>query len=210
MDSGRIKTIKSELATKSTKELFDIWAEQNSSKWSSEALEAISSLLSERGIDLSLFSPIIQQSANEVDITYAGFWKRLAASFIDSFVLAFIQLVAVFVLFLFFHTKLLTLNPNEIPDYLKIVFSGLGIVLSWLYFAGMESSDRQATYGKSWVGIKVTDLHGKRISFMKATTRFITKLVSQSILFIGYLMAGFTTKKQALHDMMAQCLVVNE
>jgi uncharacterized RDD family membrane protein YckC len=210
MNSNRISVIKSQLESKSTKELFDIWGEQNTSKWSPEALEAISSLLSERGIDLSLFSPIIQQSANEADITYAGFWKRFAASFIDSFVLAFIQLVAVFVVFLFFHTKLLTLNPNEIPDYLKIVFSGLGIVLSWLYFAGMESSDRQATYGKSWVGIKVTDLHGKRISFMKATTRFITKLVSQSILFIGYLMAGFTTKKQALHDMMAQCLVVNE
>ena len=104
MDSSRIKTIKSELATKSTKELFNIWGEQNNNRWSSEALEAIASLLSERGIDLTLFSPIIQQNENELNITYAGFWKRLAASFVDSFALAFIHIVAIFIVFIFFHT----------------------------------------------------------------------------------------------------------
>jgi uncharacterized RDD family membrane protein YckC len=58
------------------------------------------------------------------------------------------------------------------------------------------------------IGIKVTDLNGNRISFGRATGRYFAKILSGMILMIGYIMAGFTEKKQALHDMIASCLVV--
>lgn len=93
---------------------------------------------------------------------------------------------------------------------------GLGIfawilvitVGNWLYHTWMESSRYQATLGKMALGIVVTDMYGNRISFARANGRFFGKIVSGMIMNIGYLMAAFTEKKQALHDMLASCLVV--
>jgi len=82
------------------------------------------------------------------------------------------------------------------------------LVGGWLYFALMESSAWQATLGKRAVGIKVTDMEGGRISFGRATGRHFGKFVSALIFYIGFIMAGFTEKRQALHDIMAGCLVV--
>ncbi|HTO93125.1 MAG TPA: RDD family protein, partial [Bacteroidota bacterium] len=81
------------------------------------------------------------------------------------------------------------------------------VVAGWLYYALMESSARGATLGKMALGLRVTSLGGERIGFGRATGRYFGKFVS-SILFIGYIMAAFTAQKQALHDMMAGCLVI--
>jgi uncharacterized RDD family membrane protein YckC len=82
------------------------------------------------------------------------------------------------------------------------------LILQWLYYALMESSNKQATLGKLALGIVVTDLSGGRISFGRATGRYFGKIISGLILYIGFIMAGLTEKKQALHDIMASCLVV--
>jgi len=85
------------------------------------------------------------------------------------------------------------------------------IVLQWLYFAAMESSDRQGTFGKAAMSLQVTDLGGRRLTFGHATGRFFAKMISGLIpLGIGYIMAGFTEKKQALHDMIAGSLVLRK
>lgn len=82
--------------------------------------------------------------------------------------------------------------------------------LNWLYHALMESSAKQATLGKMLLKLKVTDLNGQRISFWKATVRHFSKILSTLILLVGYLMVGWTKKKQALHDKIAGCLVVRQ
>ena len=78
---------------------------------------------------------------------------------------------------------------------------------SWLYEAFMESSSYQATLGKMIFGMKVTDLNGNRISFERATGRHFAKWLSAMVLFIGYIMVGFTERKQGLHDLLAGTLV---
>ena len=79
----------------------------------------------------------------------------------------------------------------------------------WLYFACMESSRYQGTLGKIALGIIVTDMQLRPVSFGRASGRFFAKLITGLIpLCIGYIMAGFTAKKQALHDMIASCLVM--
>jgi uncharacterized RDD family membrane protein YckC len=83
-------------------------------------------------------------------------------------------------------------------------------VLNWLYFSLLESSGWQATLGKKALGLEVTDLAGRRISFGRATGRFFAKYISAIILMIGFLMAGFTEKKQALHDILAGTLVIRK
>ncbi len=82
-----------------------------------------------------------------------------------------------------------------------------GLVIGWLYFAVQESSESQATIGKKAMGIVVTDLDGRRLTFMNATGRYFGKIPS-AIFLIGYIMALFTEKKQALHDILAGTLVV--
>jgi uncharacterized RDD family membrane protein YckC len=84
----------------------------------------------------------------------------------------------------------------------------ISLVGQWLYFSLQESSDRQATLGKRVMGIKVVDLEGRRITFGRATGRHFAKLLSGLICDIGFIMAGFTERKQALHDMIASTLVV--
>jgi uncharacterized RDD family membrane protein YckC len=82
------------------------------------------------------------------------------------------------------------------------------LMVQWLYWALLESSSWQATIGKRLLGLYVTDLQGKRLSFARASGRFFGKIISELTIGIGFLMAGFTPKKQALHDMIAQCLVL--
>jgi uncharacterized RDD family membrane protein YckC len=83
-----------------------------------------------------------------------------------------------------------------------------GLVIGWLYFALQESSAAQATLGKRAMALKVTDDYGRRIGFGRASGRFFGKIISGVILFIGYALAGWTARKQALHDMLAGTLVV--
>ncbi len=131
-------------------------------------------------------------------VVYAGFWKRFLAILCDSIVLGAIMFAIGFVV------VILVPHGFAAQALLAILF-----LLAWLlYPALMESSKHQATVGKMLVGIKVTSMNGGRISFARALGRNAGKVVSQTILFIGYLMAAFTEKKQALHDIMAQTLVV--
>jgi uncharacterized RDD family membrane protein YckC len=86
-------------------------------------------------------------------------------------------------------------------------FFGFTTVVNWLYEALMWSSRRQATLGKMALGLRVTDLYGRRISFARASGRHFAKIISGMILLIGYIMAAFTHRHQALHDMIAGTLV---
>jgi uncharacterized RDD family membrane protein YckC len=80
-----------------------------------------------------------------------------------------------------------------------------------IYYAWMESSSHQGTLGKMALGLIVTDLEGRRITFARASGRYFAKIITGLIpLGIGYMMAGFTEKKQALHDMIASCLVLRK
>jgi uncharacterized RDD family membrane protein YckC len=80
--------------------------------------------------------------------------------------------------------------------------------VQWLYYAYLESGERQATWGKQALGLYVTDLSGNRVTFGRASGRFFAKFVTGMTMGIGYIMAGFTERRQALHDMIASCLVL--
>jgi uncharacterized RDD family membrane protein YckC len=154
--------------------------------------------------------------------SYAGFWVRFVAYFIDGLILGiptmFVLLILVFLFGGFGVMMRRNLNDPRAaaavagPMILGFVFVWLVfIALSWLYFAGMESSERQATFGKATMSLHVTSLEGQRLSFGHATGRYFAKIISGLIpLGIGYIMAGFTEKKQALHDMIAGTLVLRK
>jgi len=150
---------------------------------------------------------------------YAGFWLRVVAHLIDDVILG----IGIGILFLIgvaiigvgslrpMFENANSENP-EIPAAVisMLIFLGLAaFMLAWIYNAAMESSRHQGTLGKMALGLIVTDLQGRPISFGHASGRYFAKIISGLIpLGIGYAMAGFTEKKQALHDMIAGCLVL--
>jgi len=148
-------------------------------------------------MDQILDSPVSQGR----NFIYAGFWIRTAAYFIDGIILFVVQIILAYVLFGGY-------SFTE-PNY---SLSGISFLIGVSYFSVMESSARQATLGKMIVGIKVGNLNGERISLGNAIGRYFAKILSAIILCIGFMMAGWDSKKQALHDRLANTYVyyVNE
>ena len=136
-----------------------------------------------------------------VQLTYANFWIRFIAFLIDSLLTSVLLALALLVLGL-------PLVPNRTDIELQLKLNLLSVAISWLYYAGLESSFYQATPGKQAMGVFVTDTEGYRISFSRASGRYFSKLVSGLILLLGYIMAGFTPRRQALHDLIASTLVL--
>jgi uncharacterized RDD family membrane protein YckC len=155
-------------------------------------------------------------------VAYAGFWLRLIARVLDFFIIA--MPIGIVGLILILSTGIGTFLrnfPGQTPDEVvgqaagvaAAIAAGIGFVfywvIEWLYFAGFESSSWQSTPGKKVLNLVVTDLSGARISFGRATGRYFSKWVTQLIpVFIGYILAGITERKQALHDMIASTLVL--
>lgn len=148
----------------------------------------------------------------QTPLVYAGFWRRVAASLIDGLIMwgvnTVLGMVIGAVLFGAIYSSGGAASGAAVGLLAMIYLSN--IVVNWLYFALMESSARQATVGKLALGLKVTDADHNRISFGRATGRYFGKIVSGILLCIGFMMAGWTEKKQALHDMMASTLVVQK
>jgi uncharacterized RDD family membrane protein YckC len=153
---------------------------------------------------------------------YAGFWKRVAAYIVDALVMWIpntiisTMLGATKAAEVYMQAKLAAgddpqLALQAMETYMHALWPALiaQTVLTWLYFAYCESSAWQGTVGKLALGIRVTDMDGKRISFMHATGRYFAKILSAFIMCIGFLMVAWTQRKQGLHDLIAQTLVLN-
>jgi uncharacterized RDD family membrane protein YckC len=126
------------------------------------------------------------------------------ALFVDRFLLGFVNL---FLCGFFFLLSGMEWNSDNLGT-LYLTSSVFGFMLRWLYYTLLESSALQATLGKALIGIKVTDEQRRRISLIRANARHWAKILSTLTLGFGYLMAGFTRRKQALHDFVAGTLVV--
>jgi uncharacterized RDD family membrane protein YckC len=154
---------------------------------------------------------------------YAGLWLRFCAYFVDFCILLAIVGCSSFILFFLFGT------PENGSESIFIIITI--ILITWLYNASFQSSEKQGTPGKILLGIKITDLNGNRISFGRATARYLLEygygnaivfifglyvdlkepgyaLICSIILLANYLILLFNEKKQCLHDMISGCLVI--
>ncbi len=165
--------------------------------------------------------PLPQTTAAVLE-DHAGFWKRVAAYILDAIVLYIVfKLVGA-------PFGLSAADAAAQATMKQELLSGVGLmqayehyyaamahyslittVVGWLYFAICESSAWQATVGKLALGIRVTDLQGRRIGFLRALGRYGAKFISAMILCIGFIMVAFTRRKQGLHDLIAGTLVLN-
>jgi uncharacterized RDD family membrane protein YckC len=153
--------------------------------------------------------------------TYAGFWMRFVAVILDSLILFIPMCILNSVLISIMTVSFAEVKPSSFPyTYPSSVITTffifiIGIyVLNYaaviLYNALFEISRMQGTPGKRTLGLIVTDEMGNKITFSRSIGRNLGKIVSGMILYVGFIMAGFTEKKQALHDIMARTLVLRK
>jgi uncharacterized RDD family membrane protein YckC len=158
-----------------------------------------------------------------MNTNYAGFWMRFLAYLIDYIIIycaqAFLVVPVLGIIGLNFASHAASSDDMSSGDIVAMVMTIVAaasamalliFILQVLYFSFMESSKYQGTVGKIALGLIVTDTNGGKLDFGKALVRNLCKIISSLILCIGYIMAGFTDKKQALHDMIASTLVVKK
>jgi uncharacterized RDD family membrane protein YckC len=140
-----------------------------------------------------------------LNIEYAGFWRRFLAGFLD-----FIFLYVIgFISGCFLGAALmLAMGTVSAEPVITVIAPFVGLLINWLYFTLFESSCWQATPGKRILRLFVTDMGFQRITFARANGRYWGKAISIMSFYIGFIMAGFTSRKQALHDIMAKTLVM--
>ncbi len=138
---------------------------------------------------------------------YGGFWVRFVAYLIDAIIIGIASTIIRLAVSLVLGTGLSILTGGG-SIVILVISTLISFVAGWLYNAVMESSDKQATIGKQAMGLIVMDTNGYRISFGRATGRYFAKILSGVILYIGFVMIAFTDRKQGLHDMIADTLVV--
>jgi uncharacterized RDD family membrane protein YckC len=129
------------------------------------------------------------------ELEYAGFWSRVAALIVDNAIVTIFGLA-------------LLIAAGFVGTGAAVIANFAFMLLAFLYWPLMESSERQATIGKQLLGIQVTDANGVRLTFVRALLRNLAKIISSLPFGLGFLLAAFTARKQALHDMITKCLVV--
>ena len=164
------------------------------------------------------------------DHQYAHFMIRFAALLVDRIAITILAMILIviclipFIIYCAINHDAITqfqdnsnINDPSILLFIILLYGGIivatlgAIIADWLYHAWMESGPAEGTFGKQLLGIRVTDLQGRQISFMRATGRHFARIfLSNAVCLIGYFIAAFTEKKQALHDMVASTVVVQK
>ncbi|KAF1712107.1 transporter [Pseudoxanthomonas kalamensis DSM 18571] len=146
-----------------------------------------------------------RMAAADENVVYAGFWKRVAASIIDSLIVGIAGGLTAEALGGIFGDLS---GSGALGTYVGTLL--LTLCINVFYYAGFHSGFVYATPGKMAVGIKVARSDGEPIGFLRGVARYFALFLSSLILCIGYLMAAFTARKQALHDMICDTVVVDK
>lgn len=169
-------------------------------------------------------APANLQPGAQPAVAYAGFWLRVVAAIIDGLIIG-IPLAPIFLLiFVGSFRNLQDLQNMQDPSTLWTILGPkillvliISSIASWLYWGLLESSAWQATLGKKAMGLSVTDLEGRRITFGRASLRFWAGRGVSCIPYLGgtyflidCICVAFTARKQAIHDMIASCLVLRK
>ncbi|MBX0334482.1 RDD family protein [Pontibacter sp. HSC-14F20] len=163
---------------------------------------------------MSSASPIVKRAP-----LYGSFISRFVAFLIDTTILVFWYSIIIYSMAeysLQFNTWKQVVSEGgislmEFEAVLQLFFYSLYFpILHWLYYTLLEASPKQATIGKFTLGLKVTDVRGKRISLLQANVRYFSRLLSALPLLLGFLLIQFTRRRQALHDYVARTLVMTD
>ncbi len=149
-------------------------------------------------------------SSGSAPLEYAGFWRRVWAGAID---VTLEVLVALVITVIVGWIAGLVGRSEGLSSITSRYITGIAFIFvlaigAWLYCAFSESSKWRATIGKRIIGLQVVTSSGGQLSFGQASVRHFMKFLSLFTAFVGFMMAGWTKRRQALHDIPADCLVI--
>jgi uncharacterized RDD family membrane protein YckC len=141
---------------------------------------------------------------------YAGFWLRVWAGAIDVSLeaLAALLITAIVDIAMKLLSPQFGLSPITARYVTGMAFIFVLAIGSWLYSAFAESSNSRATIGKRMMGLQVVTAQGDKLNFGQASVRHFMKFLSLFTASVGFMMAGWTKRRQALHDMPTDCVVI--
>ena len=119
----------------------------------------------------------------------AGFWLRAGAYMIDGILVAIVSVLLNLIL----------------PETVSVVAR---ILLSAGYFTVMPVLARGQTLGKMAAGVAILRDDGTPLTYGRAFVRWLGYMLSGLTLCLGFACAGFTKRKRALHDYLADTRVV--
>ncbi len=142
---------------------------------------------------------------------YAGFWRRVWAGMIDVSLEILVALLLALLIDAIFKLvgRALGIEQESAAYVTGFTFIVLLAVGGWLYAALSESSRYRATLGKRVMHLQVVNANGGKLTFGQASARHVMKFLSLFSLGFGFMMAGWTNRRQALHDMPNDCLVIH-
>jgi len=135
-------------------------------------------------------------SGSEVALEPAGFWLRVVAFIVD------------YALLLIVGGAMMMGAADVGGTELAEPVYWLWVLITFLYWPVLESTSLRATIGKAMVGLVVADVDGGGLPFVRSLLRNLAKIISAIPFFIGFLLAAFTTRKQALHDLITKAVVL--
>jgi uncharacterized RDD family membrane protein YckC len=145
-------------------------------------------------------------------VRYAGFWIRFVAYVIDLIILGFVQAIIMIPLAMLGFGSAFSLSQGNIPNfgaimaaYSVIILVSVAISITYeVYFI----SKKGATLGKMALGLKVLRSENRPISVGLAVGRYLSKIISGMIFYVGFMMAGWDEQKRALHDRICDTRVI--
>jgi uncharacterized RDD family membrane protein YckC len=147
-----------------------------------------------------VMEPEMERRPEEFALEYAGFWIRLGATTIDFIILLLI-------LYLISQAVLKAASP-DVPEWFFIpIFSCIFWILNIIYFVGFWAW-RGQTPGKILTGIKIIRTDSSPVNWQYALLRYLGCIAATVIFFMGFIWIAFDSRKQGLHDKIADTYVV--
>lgn len=144
-----------------------------------------------------LEAPSVAPTASMAELQPAGFWLRFVAVVVDSALMMILLGV-------------MMIGAAGVSEDLVAPAYWLWVLISFLYWPVLESTARRGTVGKMLLGLVVADVDGGRLPFLRSLLRNLAKIISAIPFYIGFLLAAFTARKQALHDLITKAVVLRQ
>lgn len=134
-----------------------------------------------------------------VNVSYAGFWVRVMASFLDFFLLS---MPVMLVMALLLGLDWVMQDEQTFND---LVYQAIVLIITvylWVNWSGY-------TPGKRIMGIRVVSVENyTEVGYSKAIIRYVCYFLSAILLGLGFIMVAFREDKRGLHDLIAGTYVI--
>lgn len=138
---------------------------------------------------------------DELDLEYVGFWPRVWASLIDTFIIFVVTSPLLLMVYGRNYYSLSGFSQGPADFIVSYLIPAAVVIVFW--------TTRNATPGKMAISAKIVDAFtGDAPSLGQYIGRYLGYFLSTIPLGLGLLWVGFDRKKRGWHDMLAGTVVV--